>query len=92
MDNPQIDAHGTKRWFDANGKFHRDNGPAVEYAHGDKSWYQYGVRHRDDGPAVEYASGGKFWCQHGKWLPFAQWLEEVDISDENKVMMKLKYG
>jgi hypothetical protein len=36
-----IDANGTKRWW-LNGKFHREDGPAVEYADGDKAWYLNG--------------------------------------------------
>jgi hypothetical protein len=35
---------------------HRDDGPAVIYADGDKEWYQYGKRHRLDGPAAIYIS------------------------------------
>jgi hypothetical protein len=139
MDNPQITENGTKRWYNADDKFHRDGGPAAEWPNGDKywfqhgklhrddgpalvwangtkSWYQHGSRHRDDGPAYEHADGAKAWYQHGKlhrddgpaveyangedneWrlnnniLSFEEWLDQVDISDENKVMMKLKYG
>ncbi len=49
-----------------NGKMHRDDGPAVEYADGTKRWYKNGKRHREDGPAVEYADGDKFWYKNGK--------------------------
>ena len=30
--------NGDKYWF-LNGKFHREDGPAVEYANGDKTWF-----------------------------------------------------
>jgi hypothetical protein len=115
MDNPRIDKDGTKRWYDSNGKLHRDDGPAVVYtnghqswyqhgqlhredgpaienASGDKSWYQHGLFHRDDGPAIIYASGRKLWYLTGSWVSFDEWLHKVEISDEKKVMMKLKYG
>jgi hypothetical protein len=69
MDNPTTYQDGTKHWIDAWGKFHRDDGPALEYADGDKSWWQ-----------------------HGKNLSFNNWLDKVDMSDEAKVMMTLKYG
>tara|TARA_R110000851_G_scaffold263809_1_gene416361 strand:- start:287 stop:634 length:348 start_codon:yes stop_codon:yes gene_type:complete len=115
MDNPVIDKHGHKRWYDTTGKIHRTDGPAIEWADGTKDWWQHGLRHRADGPAVEYAHGTKDWWQHGlrhradgpavewadgdkfwylndKLLSFDQWLDEVDISAEDKVMMKLKYG
>jgi hypothetical protein len=47
------------------GELHRDNGPATEYADGDKEWYRNGRRHRDDGPAIECANGYKSWYQNG---------------------------
>jgi hypothetical protein len=115
MVNPEINVIGTKYWYDSNGEFHRDDGPAIEYADGDKLWCQHGNIHRDDGPAVEYANGTTEWWQHGvrhrddgpvieyadgskQWrlnhiyLSFDEWLDAVDLSGEDKVMMKLKYG
>jgi hypothetical protein len=55
-----IRADGYKEWWQ-NGKRHRTNGPAVEYANGGKEWWQNGMRHRVDGPAIECAGGGKRW-------------------------------
>lgn len=49
-----------------NGKFHRLNGPAIEAANGDKSWYKEGRLHRTDGPAIELAYGSKCWYQNGE--------------------------
>lgn len=48
------------------GKLHRLDGPAVEYADGDKAWYSNGWIHREDGPALEYADGDKEWWVNGK--------------------------
>ena len=45
---------------------HRIDGPAREYADGDKFWHVNGKLHRNDGPAVEYADGGKRWYVDGK--------------------------
>jgi hypothetical protein len=92
MDNPVIDADGTKRWFNSNGDKHRDNGPAVEYTDGDRWWYLNGKCHREDGPAIDWGDGTKTWYLYDQRLSFDGWLEEVDISDEDKVMMKLQYG
>jgi hypothetical protein len=39
-----------------NGEIHREDGPAAEYANGDKWWFLNGENHREDGPAIEYAS------------------------------------
>lgn len=52
-------------WY-LNGKKHREDGPAVEYANGDKYWYLNGKCHREDGPAIENANGDKYWYLNGK--------------------------
>jgi len=44
---------------------HREDGPAVEYANGDKFWYKEGTNHRLDGPAIEYYNGTKKWYKEG---------------------------
>jgi hypothetical protein len=57
--------YGYKSWY-INGKLHREDGPAVEYADGTKHWCLNGKYHREDGPAVENADGDKFWYLNGK--------------------------
>ena len=57
--------NGTKAWW-LNGKLHREDGPAVEYANGSKEWYLNGKRHREDGPAIERTNGDKEWFINGK--------------------------
>ena len=47
---------------------HREDGPAVIYVNGDKSWHQNGVYHREDGPAIEYINGYKGWYINGEHL------------------------
>ena len=49
-----------------NGILHRLDGPAVEWANGDKSWWVDGKRHRLDGPAIERTDGSKEWWVDGK--------------------------
>jgi len=66
MNKPKNDKGGNKFWQDENGLRHREDGPAIEYANGDKFWYQHDILHRDDGPAIEWANGTKYWYQHGK--------------------------
>ena len=44
-----------------NDNLHREDGPAVECANGDKQWYINDEHHREDGPAVEYINGRKSW-------------------------------
>ena len=55
---------GDKYWF-LNGKRHRENGPAVEYANGGKCWFFNGKYHRENGPAIEYGNGDKSWWLNG---------------------------
>ena len=34
----KVDNNGNKRWY-SNGKLHREDGPAIECADGDKEWW-----------------------------------------------------
>jgi hypothetical protein len=61
----EIDRHGNKFYYQ-HGKYHRVDGPAVEYAGGTNCYYQHGEIHRDDGPAIEYADGTNCYYQHDK--------------------------
>ena len=61
----EVAEDGTKHWY-LNGKLHREDGPAVEWADGFKAWYRNGELHREDGPAAEYATGAKYWWLNGK--------------------------
>jgi hypothetical protein len=47
-------------WY-KEGKFHREDGPAIEFVDGENHWYKEGKLHREDGPAVEYPDGTKEW-------------------------------
>ncbi len=53
-------------WFNQDGKRHREDGPAIEYADGDKEWFLNGKLHREDGPAIEGANGNKSWYLNGE--------------------------
>lgn len=46
---------------DEYGKFHCDNGPAIEHSDGTKEWYFHGQRHRSNGPAIELPDGTTYW-------------------------------
>jgi hypothetical protein len=52
--------------------------------------------HRTDGPAVEcteYNNGEVEWRLYGESMSFDEWLDQTTgLTDEEKVMMKLKYG
>ena len=88
---PQVDEHGNKYWRNSEGYIHREDGPAIEGANGSKFWFIDGKRHRVDGPAVERANGRKFWYFDGKQYLFEDWLGQLQISNEEKVMLCLKW-
>ena len=78
----KIDADGTKRWY-LNGKRHREDGPAIEYADGHKEWWLNGKRHRIDSPAIEYSSGSKCWYLNNQRI-------ECSTQQEFEQLMRLK--
>jgi hypothetical protein len=59
------DLCGVRLWR-VDGKCHRIDGPAIEWADGSKEWWVDGKRHHADGPAVEEADGRKEWWLNGK--------------------------
>ena len=63
---------------------HREDGPAIEYSNGTKSWYLNGKRHREDGPAIENADGSKYWYLNDRRL-----LEEEFNARMNPVELTL---
>jgi hypothetical protein len=71
-----VDDDGTKRWY-LNGKFHREDGPAVEWTSGTKEWFLNGKFHRVDGPAIEYADGSKYWFLNGVEYTEADWFKQT---------------
>ena len=61
----EINEFGTISYYNNKNEYHREDGPAIEYADGEKRWCKNGVFHREDGPAIEYPSGYKAWYKNG---------------------------
>jgi hypothetical protein len=56
-----ISRNGTKLYY-LNDKYHREDGPALEYSDGSRYYFANGKLHREDGPAIEYPNGNKsYW-------------------------------
>ena len=91
MPKMEIDRNGLKTWCNSKGQFHRLNGPALERADGFKCWYIKGKNHRTDGPAVELSDGSKYWFIDGEHYSFDEWLNKLQVSDEEKIMLCLKW-
>jgi hypothetical protein len=68
--------HSYTAWYKGM-KFHREDGPAIEYTNGNKEWFFNGLRHREDGPAVERTDGVKYWWLYGESLTKENWLEKL---------------
>jgi len=93
-----VDDEGTIRWYNENGQQHREDGPAIEWADGTKSWWINGRRHREDGPAIEHAKNGdKEWYINGEPLSEQEFIKrtqsvvELTIQDiENLVGKRVK--
>jgi hypothetical protein len=60
-----------------NDQRHREDGPAIEWANGDKSWYLNGQCHREDGPAIEWSDGDKEWWLNGECLTEEEFNERM---------------
>lgn len=52
-----VDFMGDIIWL-VNGKYHREEGPALIRKNGNKYWYKYGKLHRLDGPAADLSKRG----------------------------------
>ena len=84
---------GTRYWY-LNDKYHREDGPAIEWADGSNEWWLNGERHRENGPAFD-VDGRKEWCLNGKlhredgpaveWADGTKewWLNGIQYSEED---------
>ena len=81
----KTEPNGDKRWY-LNGKLHRTDGPAIEYADDTKVWFLNNKRHRTDGPAIESAGGSKYWFLNGKQVA----MEDVLTDPKERFWWRLK--
>ena len=58
------------------------------------TWYnKHGEWHREDGPACIYRDGSVEWFINGTtYWSFAEWLIELNKSDEAKMLLRLQYA
>lgn len=67
------------------GRYHREDGPAVIYSYGDERWYYKGFLHRIGGPAIisetgnyYYIYGREYSSDEYKLLMFTQYKKKVN--------------
>ena len=75
----EVDKWGARCYYNTDGQLHRENGPAIEYADGSKSWCQNDQYHRTDGPAIEFVNGTKEWYINGERLTKAEFNQRVKL-------------
>ena len=63
----ETDSLGNTWYYNDLNQYHREDGPAIEYADGTKWWCRNNQLHREDGPAIEYADGSKSWFRNGQY-------------------------
>ncbi len=64
-------------YYNEQSVYHREDGPAIEYANGYKSWIVNGIYHRLDGPALHHNNVGKYYIM-GKQHSYEDWLAIKD--------------
>ena len=70
MKNPRISSRGDQFWLNYNGQYHREDGPAVIWANGTKTW----------------------WINSNPCYNNKSFQKAANLSDEDMLMIKLKYG
>lgn len=70
-------------FYQVDGKFHRDDGPAIEWVTGYKGWFQNDKFHRLDGPAFESPDGNHTWWINGENIP-------CDTQEEFEQLLRLR--
>jgi len=83
----KVDFDGTKYWS-LNDKFHREDGPAIEWPDGSKYWYLNDKLHREDGPAVERSNGTKQWFLNNKEVTWKEVFRQAngDLEKECRIL------
>lgn len=73
--------------------FHREDGPAIEYADGRIEYWVEGKLHREDGPAIVYpgVDNGYCWFLNGELMTYEEFIKVTPISEEAKLIIYLAY-
>ena len=90
-----IDKAGTKRWYNDQGQYHCEHGPAVIFSDGTKGWFINGKRHNENGPAIIYDIGNKYWYLNGIEYTESEWKAKLNPTKEltlEQVINELGYN
>ena len=84
----EVDAFGTREYYNNAGYLHRTDGPAIVCTNGHKEWWQNGRLHRTGGPAIEAVDGYKAWYINGGRLTEAEFSQRVQALWMNNQSLK----
>jgi hypothetical protein len=81
------------RWYDTDGVLHRgDDLPAICWESGSRWWYVHGVQHRETGPAALLEGHFMYFFLNDELYSLNEWLDQLTCSDDEKILLKLKWG
>jgi hypothetical protein len=72
---------GSKLFLNKAGKYHRLDGPAIEWNYGAKEYFKNGIRHRLDGPAYESKDEKQFWFEGKQYMEAEYWVISKEIEN-----------
>ncbi len=72
---------GSKFFVNKAGKYHRLDGPAIEWNYGAKEYFKNGIRHRLDGPAYESKEEKQFWFEGKQYIESEYWIVSKEIEN-----------
>ena len=71
-----VEFRKSRDWYDSDGQFHREDGPARIHTDSKREWFVHGLKHREDGPAVEWDGNCEWWLNgslHREDGPAIEW-------------------
>jgi hypothetical protein len=72
---------GSKLFLNKAGKYHRLDGPAIEWNYGAKEYFKNGIRHRLDGAAYESKDEKQFWFEGKQYMEAEYWIVSKEIEN-----------
>jgi hypothetical protein len=72
---------GSKFFLNKAGKYHRLDGPAIEWMYGANEYFKNGIRHRIGGPAYENKDEKQFWFEGKQYSEVEYWKISQEIEN-----------
>jgi hypothetical protein len=93
VSNPCIDKQKHQIWSIASVGFHRLDGPAIIYTDSGTEWWFNGHLHRTIGPTyIDSIRKQEWWINNTQYYDNKSYQDAANLSDEDMLMINLKYG